>query len=134
MKNILLTSALAVILILTAAPEQNDKFVYQQVLSIDSVQTIVKNGKIRLNCTASVPDPCFHYSHFKSVRNENLLTVTPFAKREKNVNCIQILARIKFELNLDVEGIDQIEINTIGKPYPILLNENKMQGCDHEKN
>ena len=84
MKNILLTLALAVILILTAAPEQNDKFVYRPVLSIDSVRTVIEDGKIRLNCTASVPDPCFHYSHFKSVRNENLLTVTPFAKRKEN--------------------------------------------------
>jgi hypothetical protein len=134
MKNILLTSALAVILILTAAPEQNDKFVYRPVLSVDSVRTVTGDEIIRLNCTASVPDPCYKYSHFESVKNENLLTVTPFTKREKNVNCIQILARIQFVLDLEIKGIEQIKINTIGKPYPILLNENKMQGCDHEKN
>ncbi len=76
---------------------------YRIVYTVDSVEFIQKNDntyKFRIDCT--VPNPCYEFSHIEVKQENNSLLISLFVKKEKNVNCIQVLGKLDHIIEVDV--------------------------------
>ena len=89
---------------------QQPDMIIQPVLKVDSVgvkQLSSDEGVFRL--IASVPDPCYTFSHVAYDVKRDSLICSVYVKRPKNVNCIQVIGKLEMDIEVDF-GKYQISI------------------------
>lgn len=88
---------------LIMAGKKDNQYITRLVYSVDSVEVVEQDsGFIKFRTLSSVPDPCYTFSHVDSKITENEIAISLFARRDKDVNCIQIIGRMQAEFKIKI--------------------------------
>ena len=101
MRLLFLVTFLMAGIIMTGHDDKN--YIIRNVYSVDSVE-VLKTGSdfVKVKTLSSVPDPCYKFSHIETEITGKNIQVKVFAKREKDVNCIQIIGRMTAEFKIKI--------------------------------
>ncbi|MBD3225636.1 MAG: hypothetical protein GF313_12985 [Caldithrix sp.] len=107
---------LAFIFAIVGLCQNNNQYITQQVYRIDSlhVQTNA-DGQLTLKAFAMVPNPCYRFSHVESQLKGDSVFVTLFAKTDKSVNCVQVIASLAMPVTLDFKNSGLFHLRFLGR-------------------